>query len=64
VAIYAFSIVAASLYAGAYVLSFFGISIPVLRVAGGIIVAASGGPSGACFATCPRRMYRVPKSND
>jgi multiple antibiotic resistance protein len=42
VAIYAFSIVATSLYVGAYVLEFFGISIPVLRVAGGIIVAASG----------------------
>ena len=42
VSIYAFCIVAASLYVGAYVLSFFGISIPVLRVAGGIIVAMSG----------------------
>jgi multiple antibiotic resistance protein len=42
VAIYAFCIVAASLYVGAYVLGFFGVSIPVLRVAGGIIVAASG----------------------
>ncbi len=42
VSIYAFSIVTASLYVGAYVLSFFGISIPVLRVAGGIIVAMSG----------------------
>ncbi len=42
VAIYAFCIVAASLYIGASVLSFFGISIPVLRVAGGIIVAMSG----------------------
>ena len=42
VSIYAFSIVAASLYIGAYVLSFFGISIPVLRVAGGIIVSMSG----------------------
>ena len=42
VAIYAFCIVSASLYVGAYVLSFFGISIPVLRVAGGIIVAMSG----------------------
>ena len=42
VAIYAFCIVTASLYVGAYVLSFFGISIPVLRVAGGIIVAMSG----------------------
>jgi multiple antibiotic resistance protein len=42
VAIYAFSIVTASLYVGAYVLSFFGITIPVLRVAGGIIVSLSG----------------------
>ncbi len=42
VAIYAFCIVSASLYVGAYVLSFFGISMPVLRVAGGIIVAMSG----------------------
>jgi multiple antibiotic resistance protein len=42
VAIYAFSIVTASLYIGAYVLSFFGVTIPVLRVAGGIVVAMSG----------------------
>ena len=42
VAIYAFCIVAVSLYVGAYVLSFFGVSIPVLRVAGGIVVAMSG----------------------
>ena len=42
VAIYSFCIVTASLYVGAYVLSFFGISIPVLRVAGGFIVAMSG----------------------
>lgn len=42
VAIYAFSIVTASLYIGAYVLSFFGISIPVLRVAGGIVISMSG----------------------
>jgi len=42
IAIYAFIIVAASLYIGAYVLGFFGVSLPVLRVAGGIIVAAAG----------------------
>ncbi len=42
VSIYAFCIMAASLYVGAYVLEFFGVSIPVLRVAGGIIVAAAG----------------------
>jgi len=42
VAIYSFAIVAASLYIGAYVLGFFGVSLPVLRVAGGIIVAAAG----------------------
>jgi multiple antibiotic resistance protein len=42
VGVYSFSIMTASLYVGAYVLSFFGISIPVLRVAGGIVVAMSG----------------------
>ena len=42
VAIYSFCIMAASLYVGAYVLGFFGVSIPVLRVAGGVIVAAAG----------------------
>jgi multiple antibiotic resistance protein len=42
VSIYAFCIVSLSLYVGAYVLSFFGISIPVLRVAGGIVIAMSG----------------------
>jgi multiple antibiotic resistance protein len=42
VAIYSFAIVGMSLYVGAYVLEFFGVSIPVLRVAGGIIVAAAG----------------------
>lgn len=42
VAIYAFCIVAFSLYVGAYMLSFFGISLPVLRVAGGIIISLSG----------------------
>ena len=42
VAIYSFIIVAVSLYIGAYVLGFFGVSLPVLRVAGGIIVAAAG----------------------
>ena len=42
VAIFSFCIMSASLYIGAYVLGFFGVSIPVLRVAGGIVVAASG----------------------
>ncbi len=42
VAIYAFAIVTTSLYVGGYVLSFFGISLPVLKVAGGIVIAMSG----------------------
>jgi multiple antibiotic resistance protein len=37
-----FAILLVSLSVGAYVLSFFGISIPVLRVAGGIIIAMAG----------------------
>lgn len=39
VAIYSFILISASFYVGAYVLTFFGISVPVLRVAGGIVIA-------------------------
>lgn len=39
VAIYSFLIVNVSVYIGAYVLTFFGISVPVLRVAGGIVIS-------------------------
>lgn len=39
VAIHSFVMLNVSLYVGAYVLEFFGISIPVLRVAGGIVIA-------------------------
>ncbi|HYG07118.1 MAG TPA: MarC family protein [Stenotrophomonas sp.] len=35
-------LLAASIGVGAYVLSFFGISIPVLRLAGGAVIAATG----------------------
>jgi multiple antibiotic resistance protein len=42
IAIYSALILIASLYVGALVLGFFGISIPVLRVAGGIIIAVYG----------------------
>jgi len=39
VAIQSFALLIASLYVGGLVLSFFGISMPVLRVAGGIVIA-------------------------
>jgi multiple antibiotic resistance protein len=42
VAMYAAILVAASLYVGAYVLGFFGITLPALQVAGGIIISLSG----------------------
>ena len=42
VAIHSFIILTTSLYVGAYVLGFFGISLSVLRVAGGIVIALSG----------------------
>jgi multiple antibiotic resistance protein len=42
VAINAFFVMAGSLLVGALILKVYGISIPVLRVAGGLIVAASG----------------------
>ncbi len=38
VAIYSFIIITVSFYVGAYVLQFFGISVPVLRVAGGVVI--------------------------
>ena len=42
VAINAFFVMAASLLVGASILKIYGISIPVLRIAGGLVVAASG----------------------
>ena len=42
IAVYAFVLLLISLFFGAYVLKIFGISIPVLRVAGGCVVAAMG----------------------
>jgi multiple antibiotic resistance protein len=42
VAIHSFFILNASIYIGAYVLEFFGISLPVLRVAGGLVISMAG----------------------
>ena len=42
VALYAFVLLVVSLFFGSYVLKIFGISVPVLRVAGGSVVAAMG----------------------
>jgi multiple antibiotic resistance protein len=42
VAIHGFVLLNVSIYIGAYVLEFFGISMPVLRVAGGIVVTMTG----------------------
>jgi multiple antibiotic resistance protein len=42
IALYSFLVLNVSLYVGSYLLEFFGISIPVLRVAGGVVVAAAG----------------------
>ena len=41
VAIFSFATLVVSMVAGVYVLRFFGISMPVLRVAGGIVIALS-----------------------
>jgi multiple antibiotic resistance protein len=64
VAIYAFCIMAASLYVGAYVLGFFGVSIPVLRVAGGIIVAAAGWRMLNAPDITEQRRSETPKPRD
>ena len=42
IAIYAFFVVGVSYYIGGFILGFFGVSVPVLRVAGGIVLALSG----------------------
>ena len=42
VAINAFFVMVGSLLVGAFILKFYGISVPVLRVAGGLVVAVSG----------------------
>ena len=42
IAVYSFLVLIVSLFVGSYVLEFFGISVPALRVAGGIVVAAAG----------------------
>jgi multiple antibiotic resistance protein len=42
IAFYSFLVLNLSLFVGAYVLAFFGISVPALRVAGGIVVASAG----------------------
>jgi multiple antibiotic resistance protein len=42
VALYAFFIISVSFHIGAFILRFFGVSVPVLRVAGGIVLALSG----------------------
>lgn len=42
VAIYSFAVLIVSLFVGTIILGFFGISIPALRIAGGLVVVASG----------------------
>ena len=42
VAVNGFVLLLASLFVGSHVLQFFGITIPVLRVAGGLVVASFG----------------------
>ena len=42
IAINAFILLVASLFVGTYVLDFFGLSVPIVQVAGGIVVCAAG----------------------
>lgn len=42
VAGYAFAVLLASLFLGSQILNFFGVTIPALRIAGGLVVAATG----------------------
>lgn len=42
IALYSFAVLVVSLFAGSVILGFFGISLPALRIAGGLVVAAAG----------------------
>jgi multiple antibiotic resistance protein len=42
VAIFSFAVLVVSLFAGSVILGFFGISLPALRIAGGLVVAVAG----------------------
>ncbi|MBR0774258.1 NAAT family transporter [Bradyrhizobium diazoefficiens] len=42
VAVYAFSVLLVSLFLGSQILNFFGVTIPALRIGGGLVVAAAG----------------------
>ncbi len=42
IAVYCFLMTMASMWAGSFILSFFGISLPVLRVAGGLVLISAG----------------------
>ena len=42
VASYAFGVLLVSLFIGSHILNFFGISMPALRIAGGLVVAVTG----------------------
>ena len=42
VALFAFGVLLVSMFAGSYILRFFGISMPALRIGGGLVVAATG----------------------
>jgi len=42
VAVNSFALLLGSLFVGSYVLEFFGITLPIVRVAGGLVVAATG----------------------
>ena len=42
IGLYCFCLLLASMFIGTYVLDFFGVSLPIVRVCGGLLVAASG----------------------
>ena len=46
VAINGFVLLVAAIFAGDYILDFFGVSVPVLQIAGGLVVASLGWAPG------------------
>jgi multiple antibiotic resistance protein len=64
IAVYSFIILNVSLYVGGYVLEFFGISLPVLRVAGGMVIAMSAWTMLNASDAAPRKEPVAPLDPD
>lgn len=73
IGIYCFFLLLASMFIGTYVLDFFGVSLPIVRVCGGLLVAAAGwkllndanaGDSGEPIGDATEAIEETPQRRD